>query len=124
MVANARTTREHGQHSRPRGYAPRHYPNWNADEGQWYNDDGAPQPSAQERRAQIVRAQRDARACADALLAAALVPPTTLDRPTSLVAALVPPTLLARFRQTRKEGVLPKSIMVVGHRARTVSRRT
>ena len=59
MVANGCTAREHGKHSRPRGCAPRDYPNWNADEGIWYNDNGVPQPSAQERAAEKKRAQRE-----------------------------------------------------------------
>ena len=59
MVANVRAAREHGKHSRPRGLAPPDYPNWNADEGIWYSDDGVPQPSVRERAAQRKRAERE-----------------------------------------------------------------
>jgi len=58
MVANARSARAQSKHSRPYGPAPREYPNWNADEGIWYNDDGIPQPSPQERAAETKRALR------------------------------------------------------------------
>ena len=59
MVANVRAAREHGMHSRPRGLAPPDFPNWNAEEGIWYSDDGVPQPTVRERAAQRKRAERE-----------------------------------------------------------------